>query len=114
MIQLLTICLPQEARGRDFKTMQPHQLLSQAFACRLVIDPPWQVLGHLGFDFEDEGVPLQQETGPDRERPPTNDDTTSRVKSEFCSWGGASSMSFQVGLGRACRTYIQSVFLQAA
>lgn len=68
-----------------------------AFACALWWSIPRQVLGHLGFDFEDDGVPLQQETGADGKRPPTNDNTPSRGKSQFLSWGGASSMSFQVG-----------------
>lgn len=57
-----------------------------------------QVLGHLGFDFEDEqGMPLQQETGPDGKRSPTGKNTPgSRGNSQFLSWGGTSAMSFEV------------------
>lgn len=66
-----------------------------AFSCDVWWSTPRQVLGHLGFDFEDEGVPLQPETDADGKRSPANDN--SRGKSRFLSWGGTSSMSFQVG-----------------
>ena len=51
-----------------------------------------QVLGHLGFDFEDEqGVPQ----GPEGKRSPTQN-VSSRGTSQYLSWGGTSAMSFEV------------------
>lgn len=56
------------------------------------------MLGHLGFVFEDEeGVPLQQETGPGGKRAPTGENAPSQSNSQFLSWGGTSAMSFEVG-----------------
>lgn len=53
-----------------------------------------QVLGHLGFDFEDEqGVPQ----GPEGKRSPTQN-VSSRGTSQYLSWGGTSAMSFEVSI----------------
>ncbi|CAM9440640.1 unnamed protein product, partial [Laminaria digitata] len=50
-----------------------------------------KVLGHLGFDFEDEeGVPQ----GPEGKRSPTQN-VSSRGTSQYLSWGGTSAMSFE-------------------
>lgn len=53
-----------------------------------------QVLGHLGFDFEDENGEPQ---GPDGKRSPTKR-VPSRGGSQYLSWGGTSNMSFEVCL----------------
>lgn len=51
-----------------------------------------QVLGHLGFDFEDEqGVPH----GPEGKRSPAKR-VPGRGTSQYLSWGGTSAMSFEV------------------
>lgn len=53
-----------------------------------------QVLGHLGFDFEDEnGMPVQGST--ESKRSPAKC-ISSRGASQYLSWGGASAMSFEV------------------
>eukprot|EP00752_Nemacystus_decipiens_P017280 g15482.t1 len=58
-----------------------------------------EVKGHLEFDVEDEGGPLQQElfqeTGSDEMRAPTNDDTPRRGRCRILSWGGLSTTTFE-------------------
>lgn len=73
----------------------PHSYPAQRLhACHILRSE--QVLGHLGFDFE-EGVPPQQEQGADGKASPTNKYNPSRGSSQFLSWGGTSAMSFEVG-----------------
>lgn len=81
----------------------------------LTIGSSRQVLGHLGFDFEDEqGVPLRQEvagTSDGKTSPTTNGNkfTPSRGNSQFLSWGGTSAMSFEVSLCFLPRQHIFDV-----
>lgn len=70
-----------------------------------------QVLGHLGFDFEnEEEAPCEEEVlGPDGKRSPTDKHSrhNSRGSSQFLSWGGTSAMSFEVRWACCCHIIVQ-------
>lgn len=53
-----------------------------------------QVLGHLGFDLEDEEVTPE---GADGKLSP-NKRVSTRGTSQYLSWGGTSAMSFEVSI----------------
>lgn len=71
---------------------------------RLVPSIHVQVLGHLGFDFEDEPDASQ---GAEGKRSPAKR-ISSRGTSQYLSWGGTSAMSFEVSpeQGRLLRTMV--------